>query len=348
MKTIAAFGIALITLSNFVYSQTGAEKKQQEKVAFKPSIYDSTQILQEQYTPENQYQFVGLQLLLPPVINPEKGPIVFSKQSKGFGKGTKHYTVIDILKGDVLAQLKAMNLTNQCGSKYKDLNSPEWKNLSIDVVFVLRDNDRKDSLNNSPLYWVVCQGKKPVYRSSYFNVFIPVPYYEKQKQSLKNQSVISIKDKSIWMCKDITIQKIKTKAQDSTCEVVGSLVNDKGQKMKLPTYDDSLKTSFITKKEYDWLDNANSNTKRELYAKLNAQREKRKAECIAKFGKKFGRSIAQDSVKAGMTTDMCKAAWGAPWDIAKTKAASGTNEVWSYNWKYNLYFENGILIKIEH
>ncbi len=45
---------------------------------------------------------------------------------------------------------------------------------------------------------------------------------------------------------------------------------------------------------------------------------------------------------------MCKAAWGSPYEKFKTTTTSIEREQWLYNWKCSLYFESGILVKIEN
>jgi len=357
MKIKLLFSLSLLfTLPNFLYPQVTngkkeLEKKQEERVVSKPPAYDSTKTLEEQYKLENQYQYIGLQLLLPPVINPEAGPVVFSKKGSGFEKGNRNYTVIDILKGDVIGELKQKNVINLCGHRYKDLNSPLWKEMIIHVVFVLKDNDKSAPPDNAPLYWVVCESKVPPYSNSYFNSFIAVPYFEKQKQLYQNQKVIRLNDKSKWLCKEVAVSKGKnTNGQDSITDVYCFLVNEKGEKIQVspPSVTDKMGKSFITEKEYIWLDHANRNEKEQLIKEENDKREKRKAECVNKFGQHSGELIAQNKIEIGMTTEMCKAAWGMPWDISKTTTSSVTKEVWFYNWKYNLHFEKGILVKIKH
>ena len=354
-KLILSFSL-LFTLTNFLFAQVKVsirevEKKQEEKTALKPPAYDSTKTFEEQFKLENQYQFIGLQLFLPPVTNPEMGPIVFSKNSSGFGKENKYYTIIDILQGDVAEQLKQKKVVNQCGSRYKDFNSFQWKDLIKFVVFVLKDNNKNDSLNNAPLYWIVSQSKTPPYSYSYFNSFITVPYFVKQKQLYENQDVIILSDKSKWFCKEVAILKNKnTESQDSTYDVLCLLKNEKGKEIKLlpPSVVDKLGRSFITEKEFIRLDHANRNQKEELYKAEFDKQEKNKTECITKFGQHFGELVAQNKIETGMTTEMCKAAWGAPWDIGKIINHKGTTEVWFYNWQYKLSFKNEKLIKIEH
>ena len=256
-KLILSFSL-LFTLTNFLFAQVKVsirevEKKQEEKTALNPPVYDSAKTLEEQFKLENQYQFIGLQLLLPPVTNLEMGPIVFSKNSSGFGKGNKYYTIIDILQGDIAEQLKQKKAVNQCGSRYKDFNSFQWKDLIKFVVFILKDNNKNDSLNNTPLYWIVSQSKTPPYSYSYFNSFITVPYFVKQKQLYENQDVIILSDKSKWFCKEVAILKNKNiESKDSTYDVLCLLKNEKGKELKLlpPSVVDKLGRSFITEKEF--------------------------------------------------------------------------------------------------
>lgn len=346
--------VLLFVNANIVFSQAvvGKEelkKKQEEKVVSKPPSFDSTKTFEEQYKSENQYQFIGLQLFLPPVINPDAEPILFSKQGNGVVKGNRYYTIVDILQGDIIGQLKQKDVTNQCGYRFKDINFLQRKDMVIYVVYVLKDNNKKDSLNNTPLYWIVCRSKQPPYICSDLSPFIAVPYFEKQKQVYKNQHVINLYDKSKWLCKEVSILKNKNKnCQDSAYDVFGLLVNEKGNQILLTTHSDSLGRSFITEKEYIWLDNADRNEREQLYKTLNEKQEKRKSECVKKFGQHFGELVAQDKIEIGMTTEMCKTAWGAPWNISKIKTSAEKKEIWFYNWKYSLHFENGKLIKIEH
>jgi|ERR1035437_2436962 hypothetical protein len=360
-KTLFVYLLLFLFIITHLHSQGASGKKvskkeQEEKSVLKPPAYDSTQTLEEQYKLENQYQFIGLQLFLPPIVNPDAGPIVFSKKGFGFEKGNKYYTIIDILQGNAIEQLKQKNLINQCGSRYKDFNSPQWKEMIVYVIFVLKDNNKNDSLNNAPLYWVVSQSKIPPYTCSYFNSFIIVPYFEKQKQIYLHQDVINLSDKSKWVCNEVVFIKSKDVAsQDSTYDVYCLLKNDKGEQVQQRPPSEKYGRTFITEKEYIRLDHANRNQKEELIKAENDKKEKHKSECISRFGQHKGELIAQSKIEIGMTTEMCKVAWGAPWDISpegmdahKTTTSSGTKEVWFYNWKYKLYFKNGILVKVEH
>ncbi|HED38293.1 MAG TPA: hypothetical protein ENI76_08640 [Ignavibacteria bacterium] len=353
MKIKLIFSLSLLfAATNFLCAQvtTGKvefKKIQKESVFPRPPSYDSTKTLEEQYTSKNQFQFIGLQLFLPSVINPKAGPIVFSKYSNGFTKGNRYYTVIDILQGNITKQLKQKKVINISGYRYKDFNSPQWKDLIIYAVFVLKENNKNDSLNNAPLYWVIAQSKQPPYSCSYFNSFIAVPYFVKQKQLYQNKEVIYLSNKSKWLCKEVTLLKSRyNDCKDSTYAVSCVLINNKGKRMQLRPPPSSKYGSFITEKEYNRLDHANRNQREELIKTENTKKEKYKSESINKFGQHFGELIAQHNIEIGMTAEMCKAAWGTPWKIDKTTTLSGSKEIWFYNWKYRLYFKNGLLEKV--
>ena len=75
--------------------------------------------------------------------------------------------------------------------------------------------------------------------------------------------------------------------------------------------------------------------------------ENRKTEYISKFGQQYGELIANYKVKIGMTSEMCKYAWGLPIWTNKITSENGTIEVWHCGSGYKLYFTNNILKIIE-
>jgi hypothetical protein len=104
----------------------------------------------------------------------------------------------------------------------------------------------------------------------------------------------------------------------------------------------------MTAREYNRLEHANRNQKEQLFQTEKDKKEKFEAECTTRFGARKGALIAEGKIEPGMTTDMCKAAWGAPWDQSKTTTPGSSKETWSYNWNYTLFFENGLLVIIRH
>lgn len=95
----------------------------------------------------------------------------------------------------------------------------------------------------------------------------------------------------------------------------------------------------------------------ERLAKEQAIEERRKAEEQAKqdrlaelsrkYGKTNAKNIVNGHVKIGYTKEMCREAWGSPWDINYTTYSWGDYEQWCYQNGSYLYFKNGILTSIQ-
>ena len=82
----------------------------------------------------------------------------------------------------------------------------------------------------------------------------------------------------------------------------------------------------------------------------NEQQEstERLEQMTEKYGEEDGELIAQGKVKIGMTTEMCKDAWGEPVSVNKTMGPWGSNEKWTYKKGAYLYFEDGILSSFQN
>lgn len=93
---------------------------------------------------------------------------------------------------------------------------------------------------------------------------------------------------------------------------------------------------FYTKSYYD-----------KVKAITAANKAKRKASLINKYGSSNANLILEGKVKIGMTAEMCREAWGSPYDINKTIGSWGIHEQWVYDGSY-LYFEDGILTSIQN
>ncbi|HXC03605.1 MAG TPA: hypothetical protein VNZ86_02565 [Bacteroidia bacterium] len=318
------------------------------QIVSRPSLCDSTKTMEEQFTPENSELFIGLELYLPPVLHHDSGPVLFSKDSTGGDIDNRYYSIISVLKGDAREQLKQLKAVNRCGTRYKDLLKSQWDDLIIHTVFVLREK-KTDLSHPTLLYWVVCQSKYPPYCYSNFDAFFPTAYFEKQKQVYLNQEVILLRDKSKWMCIDVSVLGNRdTNSHETSYALYCVLKNEKREQLQLTPSWDPAKRSFMTAQEYDRLEHANRNQKEQLFQAEKDKKEKFEAECTSRFGTRKGSLIAEGKIEPGMTTDMCKTAWGAPWDHSKTTAPGGTKETWSYNWNYTLLFENGALVTIRH
>lgn len=78
-----------------------------------------------------------------------------------------------------------------------------------------------------------------------------------------------------------------------------------------------------------------------------AAKAKRKADLTKKYGAANANMILNETVKIGMTKEMCKEAWGEPYDINRSSGSWGTHEQWVYGSSY-LYFEGNKLTAIQN
>lgn len=69
-------------------------------------------------------------------------------------------------------------------------------------------------------------------------------------------------------------------------------------------------------------------------------------ECIKKYGKAYGKSIAEGKVMLGMNKEMCELAWGDAHLTNKTITRNVVVETWTYTITHFLIFKNGILSMI--
>lgn len=81
------------------------------------------------------------------------------------------------------------------------------------------------------------------------------------------------------------------------------------------------------------------------------KQEKEKAEfrnkMIAKYGADKGTLVGNRQIAIGMTKEMCKDAWGTPINTYRTTTSYGQSEVWCYNYKTRVFFNNGKVVQID-
>jgi len=303
--------------------------------------------------------------------------------------GDKYFTIIDILYGDTLDNLKNQ-LYKQIASKdsevkssfekyfryaYKDIREKplnilvQTKNRfpESDVLFVIKNENNNDT----------------VYCFNY-NKFILVPYFTKQKQMYEGKYLvresndyyyeensneafdyryvekyedkegnivssykkIKIELNSKWLCSEVTLLK-------PTYTLSYILKNDKDEQITLFNLNRFILEKDNIKKEADkklQQQQLIANKKRDELLKNEKEKkdfENRKTEYISKFGQQYGELIANYKVKIGMTSEMCKYAWGLPIWTNKITSENGTIEVWHCGSGYKLYFTNNILKIIE-
>lgn len=68
----------------------------------------------------------------------------------------------------------------------------------------------------------------------------------------------------------------------------------------------------------------------------------------SKYGAEMASVIAEHKVKIGMTQEMCREAWGTPYETYTTTTAAGSTQIWRYGYKTRLYFVNDRLNIIQN
>lgn len=104
---------------------------------------------------------------------------------------------------------------------------------------------------------------------------------------------------------------------------------------------------FYTESEWDAMIK-----ERERWAnEEKALEERHLQECVKLFGKTKGTVIAQGKVQIGMSSKMCKYAWGEPDSVTHAETSFGKVEQWFYsklpNRGKSLCFTNGVLTAIQ-
>lgn len=229
-------------------------------------------------------------------------------------------------------------------------------------LFTLKDNISGDT--------VYCTGD--------LSNFICVPYFIKQKKifeknffiytgsNLEKTNLVTTKkfnleNGSKWLCKEVTLIK---NGQDYVngpfvkYKINYVLINNVGNTIFQDEYDWGENSSFIAEekiieqeinkklKEDEIIANQKQ-VESENKRKKQIEYEKRKTDCIALYGESDGSIIAQNKVKIGFNLDMCKLAWGSPFNRNKTTTELKVYEDWYYAYGRSLHFENGILKTIE-
>lgn|ERR1017187_1705056 len=273
------------------------------------------------------------------------GDCIVEISSKAMEVSDKYYTIINVYSDnersrlcekiidDELAQNKdtSLSVSGIPIIKVYNLNWSIRKIRDTKVLFLLRNDSNGDS----------------VYCINPFH-FILVPYFLKKKELYQNKNVVHAGSK--WLCIDVTLDK------NNNYILSYILKNDNNEQLIL---DNDL--DFITEVEYikKQRDEKIQNEKRiaqqkeweaqkqkEVNIRLDKQRQEKEnhlTDCVNKYGQHFGSLVAEDKVTIGMTKEMCKEAWGSPYDTYKIINDSGIEETWFYSWKHTLYFENGIL-----
>jgi len=293
----------------------------------------------------------------------------------------KYFTIIDVLYDAKLkdywnrldktlrdASRKSNDGIN--GNVFIDRYGFKGGDNAPDLLFVLRNDKNGDTIYSK-------------YTSSFF---LLVPHFVKQKQLYQNKYLIYDDEKEYGNYRYPTLEEFDTRYNVKSENDDGKEVNT-GKKVIIepgskwfcfdvtllsPSYDIHylLKNEkdeqialaslegFIEKQSYIKRETDKKIQKQQLLAKRkqeeiirteNARKafEKRRAECISKFGLQNGELIAQGKVRIGMSKEMCRYSWGSPFWSSKTTTINAIDEVWYYGLGFSLHFENDYLIRID-
>jgi len=194
----------------------------------------------------------------------------------------------------------------------------------------------------------------------YSDRFILVPYFVKIQQLLKNNSLVakdyfsarkfpevdeflSVEEKTEWKG-EFTL--IKSETLDKTN-------NPDSDEKVIPVYllrnNDKAFILFINNNYGNPQFNDVIIFKNEMQKQEGRKNEEEKARIegyVKKYGVVFGKLVAKNQVKIGMTKQMCEDAWGTTFDIKKYTESAKETEIWKYVGKGKLIFVNGTLTNI--
>lgn len=77
-------------------------------------------------------------------------------------------------------------------------------------------------------------------------------------------------------------------------------------------------------------------------------KQERLKNLTSKYGTEMASVIAEHKVKIGITQEMCREAWGTPYETYTTTTAAGSTQIWIYGYKTRLYFVNNRLNIIQN
>lgn len=295
----------------------------------------------------------------------------FDVKTRGEEVRNKYYTILDVYNAK-----SADSINETMNTVYSHILNEE-KKIAFEKhlydyemtrrVFVLKDEITNDTL----------------YVKNSLNSFILVPYFLKQKQLYNSKLLVSfiyserLQDKESTFTDLKTEEKFKTKRGIKwTCEVallerskvpleegrsekgdgwgVFFILRNENHEIAIETLLNEYHYAFMLNDEFVKLENERKLKEGELIAKQKRELQKEnevklqyKQTCIVQFGQEMGELIASGKVKIGMTTEMCKAAWGNPFDKSKTITSSTVIENWFFSWRRSLHFVNSILTRID-
>ncbi len=254
---------------------------------------------------------------------------------------SKYYTIIDII------------------DYYKKSKLKECCSTGLHLEFTLKNDGNGDTL-----YWHIDAN----YLDDENIPFMTAAYYEKQKYCFKDKTFIADRDmqnlvelstgknisankNSEWKCTEVSLLELESFKFFQPYYI---LKDNNGNEIKIKL---GNKDGFITKEEFIERERLKKLKQEELIAEQKKREQERidnekkenerqaifKSNCINQYGEKYGEPISQGKVLLGMTTEMCKLAWGEALEVNGTVVNGLRHEQWVYSWKHYLYFDNGIL-----
>ncbi len=280
----------------------------------------------------------------------------------------KTYKIIDIIPSKNISKLKSIFPKMDITPERYIFNS------EYDFVFL----KLKDLISKENFYLV--QSLKS-WHTNNTKDFIFEPYYEYLKSTYNNKKFIfhysyhdyediytgkkvRMDKKSIWDCEISIINSFRIK-NDTTSEIFpykiyALLKNEFGETIALENIDNIVnqsrnngRTDFELFDDYVFNENQKkiSLEKKKLEViKLNKIKQKDKENfeknIYSKYGSKWGKTILNNQISVGMTTDMCISSWGDPYDITKIIDINNSIEIWHYYGGNTVYFNNNKITRI--
>ncbi|MFI4963176.1 MAG: hypothetical protein ACHP6H_04890, partial [Legionellales bacterium] len=240
------------------------------------------------------------------------------------------------------SSLEKSNIYKCCNSYNANYDSLAGRYFKVLAVFAHPDADKNDFLYGKKYYLKLEEkNTKDIlyyeYDAQYeFNFpFIVLGHFEYIKKKMKGTNFVFC-DKVLESApKDIVTGKDITKAPGQKWEFIDLTIEEKYY--NLSAIVENSRGERITVSSSD------------IYGpdhKGRSYNDREVATYTTKFGATIFNTILKNSVKVGMTKEMCTLSWGQPNKINQTVVAGGKSEQWVYKDNY-LYFANGVLTTIQ-
>jgi hypothetical protein len=345
--------------SNAQISVTTIERKEPEKKVILTPAYDSLEAFvsfgsyyrthwqipkDEKCTVEEFYKrYVGLQIYYPSYSNDfNKNSSIFFTDSTPIKYltweevGDKYYTILKI--HPYLDETQYYTL----------IKLDEDISLDLSDALLL---ELKDETTGEVVFSV---------ESDYSNRFILVPYFVKKQQLLKNKTLIATDYISARKFPNVDefIRVYEKTELSGEFTLIRSEVLGKSNNAD---YDESVILVYLLKNtENTFILFNDSQSGRPVFSdvitfkdELLKQESKKIAEekaridgYVKKYGAEYGKLVAKNQIKIGMTKLMCEDAWGTTFDKKRYTDSGVEKEIWKYVGKGRLIFVNGILTNI--